>query len=593
MPGLIGYSDKHRKHNDAMLLMMRGLLKYDDAMIDDALYVDEYICASRTHLGILNQGKQPFVVNDQLCIWLDGEFYNRTELKIKYQIPAENDCELLANIYTKIRSLNFLHDVDGYFSAVIYDRLLGVIYLITDRYGLKPLYWSCAGGNLIWSSELKGFLGHADFKIKIDTQAVSQFFDIGYLLENRTWFEGVELIPPASVLTFRIAEARVEISAYWSWSEIKSFTGTFREDDLAEELGNLFEQAVCACVKTDEKIGITLSGGLDSRAILAAVPSDIRPLHTFTFGQDGCDDITIAQKVSDIKGATHHVLCLGADNWLYPRVAGVWKTDGMLNILHMHGIEFCSDYKAHTDIIVSGFAGDLVLGGSYLKQRQYLDKRIDPEIAQAIMQAKSKIDLPFDYGINKIDPYFLNNRVRRFTNTGLIYLGKLLETRQPFFSNPLIERIYSLPDELRYKSRIYNRLLLSHFPKYFKDIPYQKTGIPISYSGTAAKLITFTNRVAKKLKREVMHMGFKTKDLSQYTDYAAWIRREPARSFFQTFLSNKNALYPEFIDRANILNCLQEHLQNNADHDNDLCLVLTFELWMQQVFEGRYRDGLS
>ncbi|MBN2569928.1 MAG: hypothetical protein JXB42_10915 [Deltaproteobacteria bacterium] len=593
MPGLIGYSNKFHKYDNAMLLKMQQLLKYDDRVMDDGLYADELICASRTHLGIIKQGRQPFAVNDGLYAWLEGEFYNRAELEAKHQVRAENDCELLAKVYARTASFSFLRDVDGYFAAVVYDQPQGVIYLMTDRYGFKPLYWGCTGSDLVWSSELKGFLGHVDFRIKIDPVAVERFFDVGYLLQNRTWFDGVELMSPASVLAFRMADSRIDVSHYWSWNEIEPFVGTLREDELVEELGGLFEQAVRDRVKKDEKVGITLSGGLDSRAILAAVPCDFRPLHAFTFGQEGCDEITIAEKAATIKRATHHALLLGPGNWLNPRISGVWKTDGMLNVLHMHGIEFCSHYKNYVDIIINGFAGDLVLGGSYLKRRRYVDKRIDPEIAQDIMQAKSQIDAPTDYGIDKIDPYFLDNRVRRFTNTGLIYLGKWVETRQPFFSNALIEIIYSLPDVLRYKSRLYNRLLLSRFPEYFRDIPYQKTRLPIGCTGWTGRLLGYKNRVAGRLMHKAQQMGFKTKHVRHFTDYAAWIRHDPARSFFQKVLSDKKALYPNFVERTNILNRLQEHLQNKANRENEICLALTFEIWLQQIINGRYRDGLS
>jgi len=315
-------------------------------------------------------------------------------------------------------------------------------------------------------------------------------------------------------------------------------------------------------------------------------------LHAFTFGQEGCDDITIAKKAAAVKGAVHHALYIDPRNWLYPRIAGVWKTDGMLNVLHMHGIEYCNHYKSNADIILNGFAGDLVFGGSYLKQRHYLDKIIDSEIAKDVMHAKLKIDIPTEwYLIDKIDPYFINNRVRRFTNTGLIYLSKLLETRQPFFSNKLIEMLYTLPDASRYKSRIYNKILLDHFPEYFMDIPYQKTGCPISYPKSLAEIITFKNRLVGKFKREVGEHGFKYKDLRNYTDYAAWIRQEPAKSFFEKVLSEKNAIYPKYINLSKVRNRLQEHMQNKTNHPDELCLVLTFEIWLQQVFEGQYRKG--
>jgi len=590
MPGLIGFTDKHRKYNEKMLLNMRDLLKHFDNYVDEELYSDKNIYASRTHLGIINQGKQPYIYSSRFFGWLEGEFYNQNELKSKYDVVSETDNELLFNIYDSTRSFEFLRNIDGYYVATLYDKKENKVYLITDRYGFRPLYWGIINDDLVWSSEVKGFLGHIDFKPAIDRQGVGEFFDIGYLLEDRTWFEGIELISPASVLTFDIQKSKVQIQHYWSWNEIKPMKEPIDQKGLVEELGRLFIQSVCRHVNNKERIGITLSGGLDSRAILAAVPEDYRPLHTFTFGQEDCHDIRIASRVSKIKGAIHHILELNSSNWLMPRINGVWKSDALFSLLHMHGIEFYDEYKSYTDFNLNGFAGDLLLGGSYLRKFN-LDKKINSSIVKDVTHSEMVIS-NFNnwYMINKTDPYFINNRVRRFTNCGLILIAKLIEIRMAFWSNKLIDFVYSIPDVLRYNSYIYNKMLLSTFPKYYNDIPWQKTGRSVSCPKRLEQLLKFKNRVLGKLKRKSQRFGFNFKDLRNYTDYPSWIRQEPARSFFGNVLLSKNALYPEYIDKNKVRAYIRNHMERKANYHNELCLALTFELWLQQVFEERYRD---
>jgi asparagine synthase (glutamine-hydrolysing) len=443
----------------------------------------------------------------------------------------------------------------------------------------------------VWSSELKGFLAHTDFKPVMTRQTVSEFLDFGYLLENRTWFEGIELVPPASILAFDMKKSKIEITHYWSWSDIKPMKEPIDERELAEELGRLFKQSVKRCVINSERIGISLSGGLDSRAILAAIPEDYHhPLHTFTFGQERCGDIRIADKVSMVKGAKHHVLLLNSDNWLLPRINGVWKSDASCSLLHMHGIEFCDEYKSHIDFCLDGLAGDLVLGGSYLRKHN-LDKKIDSLMVKNVTHSKMTISNFNDwYMINKTDPYFINNRVRRFTYSGVDLFSKLIEVRTPFWHNELIGFVYSIPDLLRYNSYIYRKMLLNTFPEYYNGIPWQKTGCPISYSKGLVKIVGFKNRIVNKLKRESQRFGFKFKDLRNYTDYPSWIRQEPARPFFTNMLLNKNALYPQYVDRNRIHTYLKEHMEGKVNYHDELCITLTLELWLQQVFEGRYRN---
>lgn len=561
MPGLVGFTDKYCKYNQKILLEMRSLLKHYNSYVDEALYSDENIYASRTHLSVIDQGKQPYILDGKIFSWMEGEFYNQEELKAKYNVISTTDNELLSNIYNSTGSFEFLKDIDGYYAAVLYDKKEKIVYLITDRYGFKPLYWGLINGDLAWSSELKGFLNHTTFMPVIDSEAVEEFFDIGYLLENRTWFEGVELMPPASVLSFNIKESKINITHYWSWSEIKPIKGSIDDEkEIAEELGRLFKQSVCKRVRNNERIGISLSGGLDSRAILAAVPENYKPLHTFTFGQKGCDDIRIAQKASEVKGIEHHTLILDSDNWLMPRISGVWKSDASFNLLHMHGgMEFYDEYKKYIDFNLNGFLGDAILGGSYISEDQSVE-------------------------------YKVRNRGRRFINQALLLGEAWLIHRRPFFDNDLVSLIFSIPESLRQGSYIYNKMLLSAFPEYFNKIPWQKTGCPISYPDQLVKLIMFKNRIINKLKRESKRFGFNFTDLNNYTDYPNWLRQEPARSFFENILYSKNAIYPEYVDKAKVEKYLRDHVQNKANYHNKLCTALTFELWLKQVFEGKYRE---
>ncbi len=559
MPGLVGFTDIHHQYSSNMLLNMRNLLKHFDSYVDNESYHDKNIYASRTHLGIINQGKQPYVFDGKIFSWMEGEFYNQEELKAKYNLISTTDNELLVNIYNSTRSFEFLKNVDGCYAAALYDKKEKTLYLITDRYGFKPLCWGVINGDLVWSSELKGFLGHADFKPLIDRRAVEEFFDIGYLLENRTWFESIELVPPASILTFDVKKSKVSIQQYWLLGEIDTIKGHIDEREIIEEIGRLFKESVRKRVNNDERIGITLSGGLDSRAILAAVPEDYKPLHTFTFGQEGCNDVKIASKVSKVKGTEHHALVLSSANWLMPRISGVWKSDASFSLLHMHGMEFYDEYKSYMDFNLNGFLGDAILGGSYISQ--------DSSVL-----------------------YKVRNRGRRFINQAMLMGEAWLMHRRPFFDNDITSLIFSIPESLRQCSYIYNKMLLSAFPEYYSNIPWQNTGVPINYPNRLVELLTFKNQVVSKLKRESRRLGFNFKDSKNYTDYPAWIRQEPAKSFFEKVLLSKDAIYPEYIGKKNIHAYIRNHVEKKANYHNELCLALTFELWLQQVFQGKFRE---
>lgn len=568
---------------------MRGLLKYDNSYEDEEVFADKYVTATRTRLGCIGDAKQPFIANDRYYAWLEGEFYNQDELRKKYNLSSESDIQFLVDIYQQTKSFGFLRDIDGYYVAVIYDSRESKIYLITDRFGFKPMYWTVRNQELIWSSELKGLLGHVDFNPKIDPKAVEEFLDIGYLLENRTWFEGVEMVPPSSVLIYDISGASYENRQYWSWHNIRVMSGNIDENEIVEETGRLFLRSVRKRARRNERIGVALSGGLDSRAVLAAVPEDQRSLHAFTFGIEGCDDMVIAEKVSKRKGAKHHAFILNEHNWLLPRLLGVWQADGAISVLHMHGIEFRSQYRQIADVCLNGFAGDLILGGSYLKKYN-IDKPVSAAIVRRMTHCEREADA-FNrwYDIQKSDPYFINNRVRRFTHGGLVLLSKTLEPRMPFWDIELADFVYGLPDRLRYKNYIYSKMLLKTFPEYYADIPWQKTGSPISKSLKNSPLETIKNSMTTKINRGMEKLGLKPFRKYIYTDYPAWIRQGAAKTLFENVLRNAEPLYSEYVAQDRVEFMLDTHLKGR-DRSEMLCRYLTLEIWLQQVFNKKYRN---
>jgi asparagine synthase (glutamine-hydrolysing) len=301
---------------------------------------------------------------------------------------------------------------------------------------------------------------------------------------------------------------------------------------------------------------------------------------------DGCLDRILAAQVAMVRGAESHQFALDGKNWLPPRVDGVWLSDGQYDIMHMHGIETVPLVRSLFDINIEGFLGDVVLGGSYLR-RGTLDRPIT--VAQAAKQMgcdANKVEIGNQYSfLNKTDYFFLQNRGRRFIYGYIELLASCgVRHRMPFYDNRLVEFSYSLPDALRFGSRIYNRMLLHRFPAYYKSIPWQKTGVPIGYPDKIVKLIYFEKRVRRKLS-SLIH-GLVT--YPDYVDYDRWIRDEPARSFFTKLFSNPDALYPAYLPRETIKSCWDNQLAGK-NNSQKLCRYATFEIWLQQAFEKKFR----
>ncbi len=588
MPGIIGIAEAVSSGaSAAAAAKMQDAITHIDFHVRDILFSDGKVSAARTHIGISNKQPQPFV-RDGLHIWLDGEIYNREEVASNHSLTCSSDAELICGIFSDGSFMQALEEIDGFFSAAIYDSRERKIYLLSDRYGMRQLYFTADSKRIAWSSEVKSFLHLPGFSPVIDPQSVLYFTSVGYILDDKTWFKSVRLVPPGTVMKWDIKTGRIETRSYWWWDHIRRTEDKVNPDEAAEELGRLFISSVKRRCRENETVGLTLSGGLDSRALLAAIPDSADKLNAITFGSPGCDDIRIASEAARIRGAKHHVIEINSSNWIEKRLETIWRTDGQLNWLHMHAVIMMDRIRDLYKVNMNGFAGDLVLGGSYLT-KDFLAGGNRKNAVAAFMNCPPDLLSGYDAfsSLSSSDFYFIQNRVRRFTYEGTRVFLPLTEQRKPFFDNKLIEFTYSLPDELRYKSRLYNKMLLMHFPEYFRTLPWQKTGLPISTPEDIVRAVVLARRVKNRAIRELGRTGIHIGTKQNYTDYANWMRSEPARPFITSVLEAPGSVYPEYVDKQKVLSLWANHLAGR-DCQDKVALFLTFEIFLQQVFNGKY-----
>jgi asparagine synthase (glutamine-hydrolysing) len=221
-------------------------------------------------LDLSARGHQPMTSADgSVALLLNGEFYEafecRTGLERRgYRFRTSTDTEVVLALYEIEGLERMLERLNGMFAIVIADTRRGVVHLLRDRIGIKPLYWTQCGTTVLFASEAKAFLAHPKFHAEIDPAQVDEQLAFRYVAGEASLLKGVRLVQPGHRLTITpdgLTEAR-----YWSIPDCPDKLDLSREV-VVDELGRLLDRSVELQLRSDVNVGCQLSGGIDSSLV--------------------------------------------------------------------------------------------------------------------------------------------------------------------------------------------------------------------------------------------------------------------------------------------------------------------------------------
>jgi len=275
MSGILGILDNKRSSQIGALLAKMGARMSHRPWYVLETYCDERsgIGLGRIGIGILNKEPQPVVSQDgNTVLFLAGEFFDSEGLAPDARLrrgQARADAEYALQMY-ETHGAAFARYLAGAFVIAIYDRARCAILLATDRFGLYPLYFEHRDGYLAFAPEVKAILAVSERSHQLDEVALAQYMRFQQLLGTRTFFQDIQMLAPASILAFDLETRSCQIEPYWSFDQIPPQPASLTFEEAAEEATRLVRLAVARRVRGEHRIGIYLSGGLDSRIILAA-----------------------------------------------------------------------------------------------------------------------------------------------------------------------------------------------------------------------------------------------------------------------------------------------------------------------------------
>ena len=244
--------------------------------------------ATRLKIIDLGSGDQPILSDDgDVAIVFNGEIYNHQELRrelegLGHRFHSHCDTEAVLRAFLEWDTGCFAR-LRGMFAVALWTKSTKRLVLARDRMGIKPLYFARRGNDLFFGSELKAILIHPEIERRLSLEGLDCYLSLNYVPCPWTLVEGIEKLPPGKWLEWQ--DGKVSSDSYWSLP-----FGVIRDRTLEsarEELDALLRQSVREHLVSDVPLGMWLSGGIDSSAILHYAAESGAPLKTFSISFQG------------------------------------------------------------------------------------------------------------------------------------------------------------------------------------------------------------------------------------------------------------------------------------------------------------------
>lgn len=353
---------------------------------DEGLYLDGNIGLGHRRLSIIDLagGHQP-LSNEDGAIWIvyNGEIYNFLELKAQllsrgHQFTTLSDTEVIVHAYEEY-GFSCVSKFNGMFAFAIWDKRKKILFIARDRLGIKPLYYYLDSEKFLFASELKGILADSSVPRKIDYKGLNNFFTFCHAVAPDTIYSGIKKLLPGHFLIYQDGKAclspndgrQVRIEEYWdvlNGTEPVHYESRLSEAEYAEEVYRLLQTSVRRRLISDVPLGVFLSGGIDSSAIVGLMSQMVsQPVNTFSVGFEiggAYNELADAAIVAKHFGTEHHELLVKEANLVELLNKLVYHYDEPFGDAACFPTYLVSEFaRKSVKVALSGEGGDELFGG--------------------------------------------------------------------------------------------------------------------------------------------------------------------------------------------------------------------------------------
>ena len=345
---------------------------------------------------------------------------------------------------------DFVAGLNGLFAGLLIDRTRGRAVLFNDRFGSEPLYVFEKEGETYFASEAKALLAVLPELREFDDTGVAQFLAFGSTLGEHTLFRGLRRLPGGSRCCFARGSPP-QRERYFTPAEWERLP-TLPAPEFEARFASTFRDLLPSYLRDEQPVALSLTGGLDTRMIVACSPPALIPALAYTYAAEGSDnllDLRIAQRIAALRGIPHYALRIGAEfvsEFGIQLDRTVRTTDGCAGVLGAHEIYLSEQARQLAPVRLTGNFGSEVLRSMSTFKRNGPDSRLlDPGVAarvDAVVAEQSARSVhPVTHAAFEEVPWHL---------FGALAAGRSqLSVRTPFMDNKIVELAYRAPPHLR------------------------------------------------------------------------------------------------------------------------------------------------
>lgn len=597
MPGLVGFIRfDNAKVSESELLEISTLLKHEDhyqhgAITNDHLQVG---VGWANHKGSYSDCLPIWNAEKNIALIFTGEHFENNRNNARERRATE-----LVELYEKLGEKFFRH-LNGNFCGVLLDLRRSKVFLFNDRYGLKRIYFHQTPNAYYFATEAKCLLSRFPDLRTLDIQSFGELFSCGCPLQNRTLFKGLEILPSASLITF--SSRRIESKTrYFDKSEWEN-QSPLSEADYKEQLHSTFSEISGNYLKANETLAVSLTGGLDSRMIIAQAAERGIQLPCYTHGglYRECEDVRVGRMVANAcQQKSHEILPIQSDffeNYTNLARRSVYYTDGIMSASGASGLYMAQRARDVGSVRLTGNYGSEILRGHVaFKPSKSIAPLFVPEVQQAAAQAEETFNLERQ-GESTLS-FIAFKQVPWHHYARYAMEDSQIEQRSPYLDNDVVALAYRAPNDPEIKRQSMLDSSSAACPS-LKSIPTDRGStnrpaiIPLKawnwwkeflpraeyvYDYGMPQSFAKVDRILKPFHLEKLFLGHQ-----KYVHYRIWYKRELAKQLKEILLDPSAQSRP-YLKAGEVERTLDKHISGVENHTSIIHQLVTAEFLHREL----------